>query len=288
MIGRGAGGAGGGARALPVEDFLQALTAQLDRAQDTLALKVRTGRPLTWALKDLSIDLRVFVEVDGAGKVLMRSAGPNEESASTVHLNLGAITRPMIEENTLSLHDETDPRSLDDLRATSRLDDDDRRKLEMVGVRTVGQLQRLSAGTTPQAMEAMIGLPVDRLRAALEAASRPQVTGQEIVQRPDGPLLRIQGANLSDGTHPEVRLSGDPVEVLEASPMAVMVRPRRHHDEGPIEIDVGGARATGWFRLPRARDAGANGAPGTSGAASAAGNGHAPPAQRPDGGEEGR
>ena len=257
MIGRGpAGGNGGNSRAMPVEDFLQALTAQLDRAQDTLALKVRTGRPLTWALKDLSIDLRVFVEVDQGGKVLMRSAGPNEESASTVHLNLGAITRPMVEENTLSLHDETDSRALDDQRGTWRLDEDDRRKLEMVGVRTIGQLQRMSSGASPQAVEAMIGLPVDRLRAALEAASHPMVTGHAVVSRGDGPLLRIQGANLSNGDHPEVRLAGDRVEVLEATPQHLLVRPRQHHDEGTIEVDVAGARANGWFRLPRTNDRG--------------------------------
>jgi hypothetical protein len=47
-----------------MEDFVQSLTAQLDRAQDALALQARTGRPLTFALKDLSLDLRVFCESD--------------------------------------------------------------------------------------------------------------------------------------------------------------------------------------------------------------------------------
>ena len=45
----------------PIVEFVQALTAQLDRAQDSLALKVRAGRPLTWALKDVTIDLKVFL-----------------------------------------------------------------------------------------------------------------------------------------------------------------------------------------------------------------------------------
>jgi hypothetical protein len=87
-------------RGYPVEEFLQALTAQLDRAQDALALKVTgTERPLTWALKDLSIDLRVFVQIDSdSGAVLLQSAGPNEEGASTIHLSLTTITRPMVEE----------------------------------------------------------------------------------------------------------------------------------------------------------------------------------------------
>ena len=51
-----------GARAFPVEDFVQAFTAQLDRAQDLLALKARTGRPLTFALKDLSVEAAAHVQ----------------------------------------------------------------------------------------------------------------------------------------------------------------------------------------------------------------------------------
>lgn len=266
--------------AFPVEDFLQALTAQLDRAQDTLALKVRTGRPLTWALKDLSLDLHVFVEVDGEGRVLMRSAGANEEGASVVHLSLAAITRPMVEENTLSMHDDTDPRTIDELRISGHLDDEDRRRLDMVGVRTVGQLRRMTTDTSPAAVEATIGLPVDRLRALLEQASRPAVTGHQVMRRDGSPLIRIQGVNLSDGSTPEVRLAGELVEVLEAKPQQLLVRPRGHHDEGPIEVQVGGQRATGWFRLPaeaRAPQAGASGSsPNGHGSGS---NGHAADAE---------
>ncbi|MGE5047948.1 MAG: hypothetical protein ACM3PC_05230, partial [Deltaproteobacteria bacterium] len=69
------------------------------------------------------------------------------------------------------------------------------------------------------------------------------------MRRDGGPLLRIQGVNLSDGSTPEVRLAGELVEVLEAKPQQLLVRPRSHHDEGPIEVRVGGERATGWFRL---------------------------------------
>src|SRR5258706_3367520 len=231
-------------RGVPVEEFVQTLTGQLDRAQDTLALKVRTGRPLTWALKDLSLELPVFVEVDAtSGKVLMRSAAPNEEGASTVHLNIAAITRPMVEENTLA--DDADPRSIDDLRAAAQFDPEDQRKLDMMGVRTIGQLKRLGAAGRQQ-VEAMIGIPALRLRAALEAASRPAVTGQEIVRRGDGTqLLRIHGANLHDGITPEVRLAGEPVEVLESSPQQLLVRPLAHHGEGQVEVLVAGQRATG-------------------------------------------
>lgn len=237
-------------RGFPVEEFLHALTSQLDNAQDSLAIKVRAGRPLTWALKDLSIDLRVFVEMDPSGKVLLRSAGPNEEGASTLHLSLTTITRPMVEENTRSVLDDLDPRRIDDLRSTANLDDNDRKRLEWMGIRTVGQLKQLSRDSSPKAMEAMLGIPALRLQAALQAASRPTITGHEVLRRPDGRrLLRVQGANLSDGVTPEVRLAGEAVEVLDAQPHELLLQPLEHQREGQIEVLTSGQRATGFFRV---------------------------------------
>lgn len=239
-----------GARLLPVEDFLQGLTNQLDRAQDVLAVKVRAGRPLTWALKDLTLDLQVFLEMDAQGRVLMRSAGANETGASTLHINLTTITRPMIEENTLAMDADLDPRSIDRIRATSELDDEDQRRLDRLGIRTVGQLKRLSEGANPDAVESYTGIPVDRLRAALSAASRPTVTSQEVVQKLGSRLLRIHGANLSDGISTEVHLAGEPVEVIDAKAHQLLVRPLGHHEQGQIEVFVSGQKATGWFNLP--------------------------------------
>lgn len=242
-------GSRGSGRGYPVEEFLQALTAQLDRAQDALALKVTgTDRPLTWALKDLTIDLRVFVQIDQeTGAVLIQSAGPNEDGASTLHLNLTTITRPMVEENALAFHTDSDPRPVRDIGAQVHLDEDHQRKLDWMGIRTVGQLKQLD----PTTVQAVMGIPVSRLQAALEAAARPAVLGSEVVTRSGGPLLKIFGANLSDVSGTEVKLRGDPVEVLEATPRHLLVRPQPHHvgAEGPVEVLVNGARATGYFRM---------------------------------------
>ena len=247
----------GKGRPFAVEEFVQAFTAQLDRAQDALALKARVGRPLTFALKDLSVDLHVFLETDETGKLAMRHAGPDEAGASTLRLSFTTITRTMVEENTLALQSDDDPRGLEDLRGADSLDEAERRRLEWAGVRTVGQLKKLSQGADPKSMEAHLGIPVMKLRAALEQAARPVVTSQEVVPRPDGShLLRIRGANLTDGVPPEVKLSGEPVEVLEATPGMLLVRPRGHHREGQVEVQVGTAqRATGYYRLPDAATA---------------------------------
>jgi hypothetical protein len=233
-------------RAFPVEEFLQALTAQLDRAQDALALKVSgTNRPLTWALRDLKLDLNVFVDVGDNGRVMLRSAGPNEAGASTLHLDLTTVTRPMVEENSWSFEGDEDPRTLDDLQAGAKLDDDSRRKLDWLGVRTVGQLKQLDPG----AVQAVFGIPAMRLQAALAAAARPTVLGHEVVETDDGAtLVRILGANLTNGVTPEVHLDGQPVEVLEATPRHLLVRPPGpSQPSGQIDVFTRGQRVSGFI-----------------------------------------
>ncbi len=249
-------------RGVPVEEFLSAIGEQLDRAQDALAIKARTGRPLTWALREMKLALQVFVDVDGQGQVLWRTAGPNEAGASTVNLEFTTITRPMIEENTASMLDDSDARPFDSVGIAADLSDDERIRLRRLGVRTVGQFRRLS----PQghgglaAVGDMVNIPVGKLEAALRASARPSVTGHETVRRNDETLLRVHGANLSDGVNTEVRLAGEPVEVVEARPSHLLVRPLEHHRTGQIEVVVNGDRATGFFRLPGASKPDANGA----------------------------
>jgi hypothetical protein len=277
-------------RAFPVEDFLQALTAQLDRAQDALAVKVTgTNRPLTWALKDLSLDLRVFIDVSQAGKVTLRSAAPNEDGASTLHLSMTTITRPMVEENAVAFHEEVDPRPLDDLVPMTNLGEDEQKRLDWMGIRTVGQLKQLD----PNLATAVIGLPIGQLQAALEAAARPTVRSVEPVSHAEGTMLRIRGANLSDVVTPEVHLRGEPVEVLEHAPTQLLVRPLDHHreEEGQVEVFVRGQRATGFFNLVGRRRApgpggGARAAAARGGRSNGHGNGEGG-ARAGDAGEEG-
>lgn len=248
-------GAAPSTRSFSVEELLTTLAAQLDRAQDTLALKVSTGRPLTWALRDLALELKVFVELSPSGDVRLRHAGPNEAGASTVNLNMASITRPMIEENTISLARDEDPRPLQDL-SDGGLSDEDRQRLDRLGVRTVGQFRRLVTQNDPDAVRAVTGTPMDQLQAALVASSRPAVSRAEPTTAPGrGRLLRIRGANFTAMGRPEVRLGGEPVEVLESTANALLVRPLGHHKEGQVEVVVGRERATGWYRLPGSDDA---------------------------------
>ena len=162
-----------------VEDFINAITSQLDRVQDALRLKA-VNRPLTYALKDLALELQVFVELDSEGRVRFRTSGPNETGASTVRIGFTTITKPMIEENTISLAVTRSPQ-LSELG----LDPEEQKRLEQLGVRNAAQLQRLGNSTGTKTVARLAGISVERVQQALELG-RPQVTkvGPE---RPQGP-----------------------------------------------------------------------------------------------------
>lgn len=151
-----------GEQSFLVEDFVESIAAQLDQVQDTLRLK-SLNRPLTYALRDFSLDLNVFVTMDAQGKVRFRTSAPNEEGASTVKIGFTTITRPMIEENTVELSLTRSP-TLDELG----LEPDEQRQLHKLGVRNAAQLDRLHQRTGTATVSRFSGIKIDRLRQAIQ------------------------------------------------------------------------------------------------------------------------
>ncbi len=234
---------------VPIEQFIQALTSQLDRAQDALRLKA-ASRPLTFAVKDLTLDLRSHVEISGS-TVKIRPAGPNEPEASTIHIALTTITRPMIEENTVQLAEDSDEPSLEEVLKDDFKDREERedvqRRLEWAGVHTVSQLRDSQRRNGEQVLQKYTQLPVNRLRAALMRAAQPRVTrvmsetlnnGHENGGAKGAPLLRIRGQNLMTERQPEVRIGGECVPVLQANERELLVAPLAHQLSGTLAVEV--------------------------------------------------
>jgi hypothetical protein len=153
-----------------VEEFINAITSQLDRVQDALRLKA-VNRPLTYALKDLALDLQVFVDMDGQGNVRFRASGPNETGASTIRLGFTTITRPMVEENTISIAMTRSPGL-----AELGLDDGERQRLEQLGVRNAAQLRRLDEVAGARTVARLTDVPENRIRTALQFG-QPRLSG---------------------------------------------------------------------------------------------------------------
>lgn len=255
---------------VPLEQFIAALTSQLDRAQNAMAIKARLGYPLTFAVKDLTMELRAHVEMSGSA-IQIRPAGPGDAQASTIHLALTTITRPMMEENTVQLSAEPGEPSLKEALGDS-LSDEERRRLEWAGVQTVAQLVELQRGASTEAIEKVANVPALRLRQALNRASRPivrDVVPQHIAPGAAPavpPRLRIRGFNLtSDDGLPEVRLDGAPVRVLEARRDELLVEPLSVNGGGTLEVETAPGIACQMQLLtvpapPTASEAAGNGA----------------------------
>ncbi|HEY0406409.1 MAG TPA: hypothetical protein VGC89_11825 [Pyrinomonadaceae bacterium] len=229
---------------LPIEQFIQALTSQLDRAQDAMALKAHTGRPLTFAVKDMSLELRTHVEMVGS-VVRITPAGPGDTETSVLHLSLTTITRPMIEENTVQLMSQSDEPSLKEALG-SDLSDEEQRRLEWAGVHTVAQLRDLQQRSGEDAIERVAQVPAQRLRLALERASRPflsRVTPEHAhghAEMSDNtPLLRIRGRNLThENQTPQVRIGGERVRLLDANERELVVAPLAHQMSGTLMVET--------------------------------------------------
>src|SRR5258708_18488921 len=200
--------------AVPIEDFVQALQAQLDRAQRAMHTKARNLKlPLTFALKDISIDLRTHVEVV-KNQVRVRPAGPSDHDASLLHLTLTTVTRPMIEENAFAM-DASEER-IDEVKD---IPEEDRRKLEWAGLQTVRQLKEMHEQERAASIGRMADLPIDKLRKARQKMDQPMVSrvDTEDGDSPAQKLLRLRGQNLMRQSVPKVHIEGEPVSVLLAN-----------------------------------------------------------------------
>lgn len=216
-----------------VEDFINAITTQLDRVQDALRLKA-VNRPLTYALKDISLDLQVFVEVDAQGNVKFRSSGPNEVGASIIKLGFTTITRPMIEENTVSLAMTRSP-NLDELG----LQDDERKRLEQLGVRNVAQLQKLGQSTGTTTVSRLTGIPIDRLKNAL-SLGKPSVTQITPSQPPiQNPPVKTNEPSVPPKTYQPPIIQPQPPIIQPKPPIIRPLQPVKPIVAEPIKIASG-------------------------------------------------
>lgn len=257
-----------GGNAVALEDFIQAVQSQLDTAQTRMTLKAQNDRlPLTFAIRDISMDLKAHVEMS-RGEVRIRPAGPSDADPTVLHLVFTAITRPMIDENAVQLAvDDKDDVPLSDLG--DALDDDERRRLEGIGVRTVSKLEELRQRGWGGSVGRITRLPVDKLETVLSRAARPMVSdiageggsadGADALRQ----RLRVKGRNLMrDGAPPRVSIGGRPVSVVQACDTEIVLAPAPDQMAGQMSLSHDARSATDvWFDQQPASAAGRSAAP---------------------------
>jgi murein DD-endopeptidase MepM/ murein hydrolase activator NlpD len=221
---------------VPFDLFIQALTEQLDKAQASMAIKARVGRmPLTFAVKDVSIDLRAFVQmVDD--EVFVRPAGPGETEASTVKLALTTITKAMVEENAVDFKAEDPKFSLKEALG-DQISDEEQRRLERIGVRTITQLNELKATAGTDVIARLSRMPVNRLQQALMSAAAPRVT--RVDRDAKGERVHVTAPRLRAGRLPFVRAAGSAVPVIAAADGEIVLAPLATQLGCEAEVDFG-------------------------------------------------
>jgi hypothetical protein len=184
-----------------LEAFIDSLVVELDQARETLAVK-SVNRPLSYAVKDVSLDLQIFPTFEG-GDVRFRTAEPGQEGSSTITLQLASITDQQIRATSKA------PPAKDDMRIEDApLDVDTQRSLKRLGLRSVNDLAKLEERNID--LQSASGGAIDysklanMIAQARRGKSPPRVRAASVTQTDKGPLLRLEGENLciSSGHEP--------------------------------------------------------------------------------------
>jgi hypothetical protein len=190
-----------------LRSFVEAVTSELDRAQDILRVK-SLNRPLTYSVQDLKLNLNVFAEYDG-DSVRFRTAEPGEQGASQMEFKLGSITDRMVAETTRPLPTAEDV-PLEELAETN-IEPEQRRTLKRLGVDSKRDIERLA-----KRQVRVGGVDFAALAEQMDRATRPRLrpTIRRVAgfQSPSGALVRLFGQNLDEIRPGTVRIDGLPVE----------------------------------------------------------------------------
>jgi hypothetical protein len=119
-----------------LEDFVDSLVVELDKTRETLAVKA-INKPLTYTVKELSLDLNIFPSYDG-DQVTFVTAQPGQQGASKVTIQLGSITDQQVRATTKPPSARTDV-NIDDIA----VDKTTKKQLRKLGVKSVEDLQEI-------------------------------------------------------------------------------------------------------------------------------------------------
>jgi peptide/nickel transport system substrate-binding protein len=175
-------------------DMVDAIAAEIDHAEDTLALK-SYARGMSFSLRQLSLDLQVAVRRDDNGQVKFRTAEPNSTGTTIIKLDFAQLLKSQLGEDRRKLEQNIDRRPLDAIG----LAPEEIRALNAIAIYAIDDLHRYTQTAS------MIG-EVSRKTNINDARLR-QVLGLPYLEalKPDrglpGSILLLEGGNFG-GTRP--------------------------------------------------------------------------------------
>ena len=177
-----------------LESFLDSLVIELDKARETLAVKA-INRPLTYTVKDLSLDLQIFPTYNGED-VKFLTAQPGEVGSSKITVQLSSITDQQVRATSKK------PSTKEDISIdTVDIDNDTRKALRSVGVSSMNDLKQIEQknidldNVSPKKKLSYTDL-INRIeKAKRNKSSRPKILS--VTASDDDQRLLIRGENLA-------------------------------------------------------------------------------------------
>lgn len=202
-----------------LESFVDALVVELDKTRETLGVKA-INQPLSYTVKDMSMDLQIFPTfVDDT--VSFTTAQPGETGASTLNLQLTAITDRQVRESTKR------PPTSGDIRLEEiDIEPEVKKELRKVGVRSVADLQRMEERDVK--LDSVTNKKIDyaeladSIRSARRSTRPPKVNSAQLSRGAssdrahDSVLLTMHGEELAvqPRFRPVATINGEPVELV--------------------------------------------------------------------------
>jgi peptide/nickel transport system substrate-binding protein len=199
-------------------DMVDAIAAEIDRAEDTLALK-SYARGMSFAIKQLSLDLQVAVRRDGDGNIQFRTAEPNETGSTTLKLDFAQILQNQISSNRRKLDEDVDPRPLDALGLTS----EEIRRLNAISIYSSDDLRRY---TQTAAMIAEVSRKTSINDARLrEVLGLPYIEALKPGGGLPGSIILLEGGNFGavQPTQASVYFQGAAISIVAWSNARIQV-----------------------------------------------------------------
>ncbi len=169
-------------------DMVDAIAAEIDHAEDTLALK-SYARGMSFSIRQLSLDLQVAVRRDDNGQIKFRTAEPNSTGTTTIKLDFAQLLKSQLGDDRRKLEQNIDRRPVDAIGLTS----EEVRALNAISIYSIDDLYRYTQTA------AMIG-EVSR-KTNIDDARLRQVLGLPYLEalKPDrglpGSIVLLEGGN---------------------------------------------------------------------------------------------
>ncbi|NEO33330.1 MAG: hypothetical protein F6K36_23475 [Symploca sp. SIO3C6] len=191
-------------------EIVDAIAAEIDRAEDTLSLKsYARGKLMT--IKQLKLDLAVDVRYSPEREILFRTAEPGKSSATVLKLDFAQVLESQLQGVRKDLSKPISTRSLTTLTGITK---DEIKRLNRIAIYSVDDLERYTQTAAMLAeVSTKTGIPELKIRQCREL---PFLSEVKPARGLPGSEVVIEGANLGDlDPNTEILFQGKPAEILE-------------------------------------------------------------------------